>query len=344
MTPPPEPPIPSRPAEPEKPKPAADENKIPEPIEAKREPTEIPKPPPTPVELESWPESLLHPPEKNSASPRMAYDTLLLARASAAPVFGGWQYRKNQQGKIIGFEFSNQGGNRILPYRYDIEKNLLFTRDFQFHFDDRARQDIHLHISDWAPSRDRQFKLSELMDSVIHFFPRNYLPTIVGSGKSYVVTLPTGEQVEFDARTHEILAGVFSEAPVDLNPDKTARKFARVNYTGKGVTVRANARGKDPRLGTMAMITTGSPPSECKKKTGCSQCRVPSRDLWYQNGAERFKFSTDSEFDRYLQSHCGFGIPKIGTDFMLASPQVITKQKLLLNFPFDRLRAKSTIW
>ena len=85
------------------------------------------------------------------------------------------------------------------------------------------------------------------------------------------------------------------------------------------------ACGKDPRLGSMAMITTGSPPSECKKKTGCSQCRVPSKDLWYQNGAVRFKFSTDSEFDRYLQSHCGFGIPKTGGDFMLASPQVITK-------------------
>ena len=36
--------------------------------------------------------------------------------------------------------------------RLDIEKNLFFARDFQFRFDDRAGQDIHLSVSDWAAS------------------------------------------------------------------------------------------------------------------------------------------------------------------------------------------------
>ena len=123
---------------------------------------------------------------------------------------------------------------------------MLFTRDFQFRFDDRARQDIQLFISDWAPSRDKQFRLSELMNSVLHFFPRNYLPAIFGSEARYIVTLPTGEQVEFDAKTREILGGVFSETAVDLNPDRAARKFPGVNYLGKGVVVRANSRGTRP--------------------------------------------------------------------------------------------------
>ncbi len=263
------------------------------------QPSSEPKP------TERFPESIISAPGKELASPKIAYDTLLLARAPQA----GWEYRKDRHSQIVGFEFSNHGGNRILPPRYDIGKNLLFTRDFQFRFDDRARQDIQLFISDWAPSRDKQFRLSELMNSVLHFFPRNYLPAISTSGARYVVTLPTGEQVEFDAKTREILGGVFSETAVDLNPDRKARQFAGVHYLGRGVVVRANARGTDPRIGTTATITNGTPASGCEKGTACNQCQVPSKELWHQNGAVRFKFSTDQEFDRYLLAHCGFGLP-----------------------------------
>src|SRR5262245_21860763 len=153
---------------------------------------------------ERLPESIIGEPGKESASSQIAYDTVLVERALHASNHASWQYRKDRQSQIVGFEFSNRGGNRILPPRYDIGKNLLFTRDFQFRFDDRARQDIQLFISDWAPSRDKQFRLSEIMNSVFHFFPRNYLPAILGSEARYVVTLPTGEQVEFDAKTREV--------------------------------------------------------------------------------------------------------------------------------------------
>ena len=258
---------------------------------------------------ERLPESIIGAPGKELASPRIAYDTVLVERAPHASNHAGWQYRKDRQSQIVGFEFSNRGGNRILPPRYDIGKNLLFTRDFQFRFDDRARQDIQLFISDWAPSRDKQFRLSEIMNSVLHFFPRNYLPSILGSDARYVVTLPTGEQVEFDAKTREILTGVFSETAVDLNPDRTVRKFPGVSYLGKGVVVRANARGTDPRIGSMATITTGTPAPDCDRGAACNQCQVPSKELWHQNGAVRFKFSSDQEFDRYLLARCGFGIP-----------------------------------
>jgi len=271
-----------------------------------------------PKQTERLPESIVGAPGKELASTRIAYDTMLLERSPHAPIHAGWQYRKDRQSQIVGFEFSNRGGNRILPPRYDIGKNLLFTRDFQFRFDDRARQDIQLFISDWAPSRDKQFRLSELMNSIFHFFPRNYLPAIVGSGARYVVTLPTGEQVEFDAKTREILGGVFSETAVDLHPDRAARKFPGVNYVGKGVVVRANARGTDPRMGNTATITTGAPAADCEKGTACSQCQVPSKELWHQNGAVRFKFATDQEFDRYLLSRCGFGLP---SSAMIALPR-----------------------
>jgi len=257
---------------------------------------------------EIFPESLLTPPMKETAAANTPYDTRVYSRMFGAPLELAWEYRQNPHGLIVGFDFSNRGGNRILPERHNVDKNLFFTRDFQFRFDDRARQDIHLSVIDWAPSRDRQFRLSELMNSVIHFFPRKFVPAIVVANGRSVVTLPTGEAVEFDAKTREVLSGVLAEAPVDLNPDKTKRRFASIDYLGKGLMVRADARGTDPRLGTTATISVAEPGctgGACKKL-----CRVASKELWEQKGAVRFKFATDEDFDRYLQSRCGFGIPQ----------------------------------
>src|SRR6185437_9313178 len=98
------------------------------------------------------------------------------------------------------------------------------------------------------------------------FFPRKFLPAIVNVGERNIVNLPTGEAIEFDASTHEIRGGVFSEAAVDVNPD-----------------------------GGMA----------------CNRCQVPSKELWYQTGAERFKFSSDAEFEQFLIARCGFILPKL---------------------------------
>lgn len=286
--------------------------------------TVVPAPPPSAVEApapvevaepvrsappkEILPESLLAEPVTESAAANTPYDTRVYSRMLGATLELAWEYRQNPRGLIVGFDFSNRGGNRILPERHNVDKNLFFTRDFQFRFDDRARQDIHLSVTDWAPSRDRQFRLSELMNSVIHFFPRKYVPAILVANGRSIVTLPTGEAVEFDAKTHEVLSGVLAEAPVDLNPDKAKRRFASIDYLGKGLMVRADARGTDPRLGTTATISVAEPGCAggvCKKL-----CRVASKELWEQKGAVRFKFATDEEFDRFLQSRCGFGIPQ----------------------------------
>jgi hypothetical protein len=264
------------------------------------------------------PESRIGKPEKELAPRRVEYNTMLHSRASETPRSIAWQYRMTRQGHVVGFEFSNQGGNRILPPRRDAAKNQLFTRDFQFRFDERARQDIHLLVADWAPSRDRTFRLSEIMNSLLLFFPRTFLPAIVNSQRRNIVTLPTGEEVEFNPATHEIVAGVLSESPVDLNPDRTARTFPGIDYHGKGVMVRANARGTDPRIGTTALITTGTPSKDCSHSPDCGRCEVAAKDLWDQTGAARFKFATDREFDQFLNSRCGFGLPTNGVDFAIA--------------------------
>ncbi|MGH7798950.1 MAG: hypothetical protein ACREQ2_29150 [Candidatus Binatia bacterium] len=266
------------------------------------------------------PESRLGMPEKDLAARRVEYNTMLNSRPREPTRNTAWQYRMTRQGQIVGFEFSNRGGNRILPPLHDASKNQFFTRDFQFRFDERARQDIHLLVSDWVASPDRTFRLSEIMNSMLLFFPRAFLPAIVNAKNRNIVTLPTGEEVEFDPVTHEIVNGVLSESPVDLNPDRVPRKFPAVDYHGKGVMIRANARGTDPRIGTTALITAGTPPQNCGVGSDCGRCEVAAKDLWDQTGAARFKFATDRELDRFLDARCGFGLPRIGSDFAVAVP------------------------
>ncbi len=291
-------------------------------------PVETTAPPEKPEEVvgkaridRSLPESLIAAPDKDRAPRSIDYGTMLSSRTANPRFINSWQYRRTRQGQIVGFEFSNQGGNPILTPRRDATKNQFFTRDFQFRFDDRARQDIHLLISDWVASRDRAFRLSGLMHSLLHFFPRNYLPAIANAGDSNIVTLPTGEEVEFNAVTKEIRGGVLAESPVDLSPDRNDRKYPAVSYQGQGVLVRADARGADPRIGTTAAISAGTSPSTCDKPGGCRHCEVPSKELWDQSGAVRFKFITDQEFDRYLTARCGFGLPRQGTGFAVNPAQ-----------------------
>jgi hypothetical protein len=290
-------------------------------IEPER-PTEIAKLPldksdPNPPISRTLPESAIGAPVKDLASRRLEYNTTIRTRTYDTSNGMSWYFRRSTAGAVVGFEFSNHGGNRILPPRRDAAKNQFYTRDFQFRFDDRARQDIHLLVTDWAPSRDRQFRLSELMHSLMYFFPRTVLPAIVNLAETHLITLPTGEEVQFNAQTHEIVGGELSESAVDLNPDRKARKFPGVEYRGKGVVVRANARGSDARLSATATITTGSPARTCDKGVGCNQCQLPARELWDQSGAVRFKFATDREFDRFLLARCPFGLPKTDNGYAL---------------------------
>jgi len=267
----------------------------------------------------SLPEAIIAAPAKDLVSRNIEYGTMISSRTANSQLNTGWQYRRTRQGQIVGFEFSNHGGNPVLAPRRDATKNQYFTRDFQFRFDDRARQDIHLMISDWAPSRDHVFRLSEIMNTLMHFFPRSYLPAIANAGDRNIVTLPTGEEVEFNAVTKEILGGALTESPVDLSSDRNGRKYPDVNYLGLGVVVRADARGADPRLGKYAIISTGTAPLNCDKPGGCRQCEVPSKELWEQTGAVRFRFQNDQAFDRYLTARCAFGLPRRGSEFAVAA-------------------------
>lgn len=202
-----------------------------------------------------------------------------------------------------GFSVENLGDNSIVS----THKTRFAQRVYNFDYLEQARQNIAMEVDDSASS-----SLSQGMHSVFMFFPRKNLPYVEQLSGTINVTLPTGEKMIFQKDSKEIVDGVFTEGPVDK------KSFADLKYNGKGVLLRANAKGQSPQFeqagekidmefgikGTSeVLIINGS--------TG-ERCRRPKTDFWEALDVSpiEFKFATDEAFDAYLIKNCNFGLPK----------------------------------
>jgi len=241
------------------------------------------------------PEAVISEPERDRMLPGHPGDTLVIAPSTGGP----YTISVDESTRaVVGFQFTNTGANRIIPR--ESVPGAGPDRTFDFRFQSRARQNIFFSVTD-APSE----YLSQLMESYIFLFPRKVLPAVEwidspGKRPALVVTLTTGEKVEFDGATHEVVSGALEEAgSIDLNPDRFKRKFARIRYLGTGVSLRVDKRGGDPRLGTTATITKGA-----------QTCKIPSSLLFNQDESSEveFLFPTDPEFHQFLIKKCGFGL------------------------------------
>ncbi len=200
-----------------------------------------------------------------------------------------------------GYGFNNSGPNRIVPARAT-DLDLFPGRDFYFNFPGRHRQEMHLILADWPSEYGPDVRISKL-----YFFPRLIVPFVrsLESGQQEI-TLPNLDRVTFDAKTHEIKGGAFSELPMDLASYQQNRNlFAGITYRselkGSTVLVRINRRGPASfHIGT-AEIT-----KQCGGQT-CGECLVPTKDILMDASSE-FRFADDASFSRYLMQKCGFGI------------------------------------
>lgn len=215
------------------------------------------------------------------------------------------------KGKYEGFSLSNNGDNSIV----DACVNPHSSRTFDFDYEDQAAQNLSLMVQDSPNEFTSHTMLSHFM-----FFPRNYLPVMEIQGSAAKVTLPTGELLVFDKESGEIVDGVFKEGPVDVGPDRFKRTYADLRYQGKGILLRANARGQMPQQGQFEStkidmdhgIKYSADVLIINGTTG-ERCRRPKSDFWPSQDVSPipFKFPTDKEFDAYLRSKCGFGIPNL---------------------------------
>jgi hypothetical protein len=217
---------------------------------------------------------------------------------------------KRPQTITEGFFFRNLGVNRIIKARgYPMAERL-----FQFEYPEQARQNIALLVDDLPNGIG-----SHTMHSLFMFFPRKYLPTIEQDDVHLRVTLPTGEKVLFSKESKEVLEGVLQEGPIDMSEVRFTRQYADLRYRGRGVVLRANARGQSPQLGQYETNRIddefglrGSVDVLIINGTTGQKCRRPKSDFWEQLDVTpiEFKFATDEDFDVYLRINCGFGLPR----------------------------------
>lgn len=188
--------------------------------------------------------------------------------------------------RYTGFELSNVGPNDIAGTPLDPQERVV--REWEFVSFDSSKRETYLWVTDDAGSG----RLSQLMESVILIIPRKMKPKAEIVDDDVHVTLTTGEKIVYDRNTRKVKGGVFTERAVDLNPNRFNRKFAPVNYTGKGISIRINRRGEDPRLAKGHAEVT---------QNGIT-CKVAIQELWNDTD---FKFSDDSKLVEFLNRKCG---------------------------------------
>jgi hypothetical protein len=219
----------------------------------------------------------------------------------------GWETIANAEDKKIeGFELSNIGPNNIIK-----TSEYYINRTMRFEFQDRASSDMKLLISD---SPDEY--TSHTTYSVMLFFPRTILPSINKIGEEIVVTLPNKEIVRYNAKTKEVIGGVFTEGPIAQDPKNRNKAFApNVKYTGSGVMIRADKSGDLP-YGDIEIKGKPFPSISTAtiSKKGFKDCKVPSKDLWYTDYSKKGnvfikpEYATDEGLDIFLKKKCGFSI------------------------------------
>lgn len=222
------------------------------------------------------------------AEPRPGTTEYVTSRQGKDPVWDDTftKVKEEEELRYTGFEFSSIGPNAIAGSPLDPAEKV--ERKWHFATEDNSRREAYLWITDDAGSG----KLSQLMESLIVLVPRKMKPSVEVVGDELQVTLPTGEKVIYDKETRIIKGGVLKEGKVDLNPDRFSRKFAPIAYEGKGISIRVDKRGEDPRLlGVNATISQNG-----------KSCKVPVTELW--TSSPDFKYSDDAKLVEFLNRKC----------------------------------------
>ncbi len=174
-------------------------------------------------------------------------------------------------------------------------KSVENSRAWEFHHENRAKQDIGVTVFDGYNFGKGTVSASELM-----FFPRKQVQHYSKKDNAVEVTLSNGETMRFNSKTGAIESGVLTES-----------KFVKGNkpkftYEGTGVMIQMEGRegnGRSYRETASSAVIT---------KKGFKPCTVPASELWPERNTDRasnFKFATDEGLDAWLKkSKCGFGL------------------------------------
>lgn len=214
----------------------------------------------------------------------------------------------DSQERVVGFDFINETKNNINP-----RSEHGSDRTFRFRFPLRHSQNMHISITENAGLTGNMSH--DLLETTIVLLPRKVIPSIevlqVGEREIRRVQLPTSETIDFDTSTNEIVDGVMSEAAMDMNPSRHARRFAGLQYNGRGLVIRV-----DRRAGTPEHIYTQSFNQHERIKEATvtyrgKTCYVPKNLIWANaHNADLgayVLYASDKDFlEKVINPKCGW--------------------------------------
>lgn len=222
-------------------------------------------------------------------TPRLHSYTFVTSKQDNSPVV--WRYGGDKDRNLYfrGFSMANFGPNDII---WDPPTDFLNTpsREYFFVSDDLSRRDTYLWVTDYNGSG----KTSDFFESVFVFLPRLTPPKVKEDGEFLAVKLPTGEEIRFIAKYVTLDTPLLTESPLDLNPDRSQRQFVDLKYHGKGLVIRSDAKGSDPRLAKTVKVIRG-----------VKTCKLPGKLFWTQEDHPKFKFIKDEDVFKLIQKECG---------------------------------------
>ena len=188
-----------------------------------------------------------------------------------------------------GYTIQNMGPNDIIPTE---PTSIDFpSREFFFVTDDNAKRDTYLWITDYVGSG----ATADYFETVMVFLPRVSQQSMQEVGDEIHANLATGEEVVFFKKYKTLLRGVLSEGALDFNPDRTKRSHAQISYFGKGIIIRSDTKGSDPRLARRVKIIKNNLPT----------CELPGSLFWTQVDFPKFKFVNDEDALKLIGQKCG---------------------------------------
>ena len=155
---------------------------------------------------------------------------------------------------------------------------------------DGAKDASMIYVQEEVLSND-----SANVKSIIVLLPRRGIPQAEIRGDTVHVTLGTGETVEVDRATGDLLpGGALSEGPMDTNLDRFTRRPPNLKYTGSGISIRVDHRYEYPS------DAGGDPTAEVTQKG--RTCSVARGKIWDAEGG--ILLTDDAELVKVLNASC----------------------------------------
>jgi hypothetical protein len=210
---------------------------------------------------------------------------------------------------VVGFEFVNATNNRVNPRTAEYGSE----RSYNFHYPLRHSQNMHISITENAGIAGSMSH--DLLESTIVLLPRKVIPSMevlqIGERTIRRILLPTSETIDVDAGTGEIISGVITEAPMDMNPSRHARRFAGLTYNGRGLMIRVDRRAGTPEHIYTQSFNQNERIKEATLTYRGRTCYV-AKDLIWANATNPdlgayVLHATDQEFlDKVVNPKCGW--------------------------------------